>query len=343
MDARTKNVSSTVRRALRSLQGGVPPPFTAETLAQNPDRHLFRLKSLTPQPIFYRVGSEFRCAQDSFFGFYLLSQGIRSCISAVNFQIAGFHCVDSELYAPASALFYTSAYHALSGFLAINGRVLFDSMSFTWLSQEEAPSVIAACLTKKNAWTYEARARSHKSRWLELQAVFSLKTYTVPECFRRLFRYLYQGRLKKGSTLINYLDDPELHRAQLEDYLPEFLTRIAEIRHVALYRSSGEDPGAVEALLDGESVSQSSLGRQAQHLGLFSQSLLEETAKAVSRLVEGVRVHRDVRPFLYLATGQPWIDTPRTDLWEPNTIQGDVDFVQEWLKTCCEEDPVAKA
>jgi hypothetical protein len=327
--------AANVRKSFKLLANGAPP-FSSEVGAIASEagqglRNLFSNESLAASPIFYRINRDLCCAQTDFFGFYLLSQGIRSCLSSVNFHIAGCITLESELYAPAVALFYTSAYHALSGFLAVHGRVLLDSEVFTWISSEEKPPVIAACLTKNNNWKYERRTRSHTARWLELKNLFALNNFQIPSYFRQLFRSLYGSRRKPGATVYQLLTEPDKYRAQIEDYTDDFLKRIAEVRHAALYKSSGEDPHVVEAMVNREPVYSANLGRHAQEIGVFSQGLLDDASRSIRDMIESVVVHNEVKLYLYLGAGQPWVDEARCDLWGANSIQQNVDFIQRWL------------
>ncbi|HZF09697.1 MAG TPA: hypothetical protein VFE33_12980 [Thermoanaerobaculia bacterium] len=328
---------SNVRRSFRLLEQGIPP-FGDEvlTLAKEHDPefpNLFSEESLSAFPVIYRNGGELRCAQGSFFGFYLLCHAIRSCLSAVNFQIGGWLSANSSLYGPASGLFYTAAYHALAGFLAAHGRVLVDEQTFTWVFGEEKPQVVAACLTKENTWKFEGRRRSHDARWLELKSLFVRSSFEIPPYFRRLFSALYPNRYKRGVDILEILSNPKEHRAQLEDHIDEFLLRIAEIRHVAIYHSFGDDPHIVDALFNREPVpgAEKKLGNQSRELGLFSQCLLEDATAAVRRIVEGLKVPKNVKLFLYLGSGQPWMDKPRSELWEPNGTKDNVDAIWSWL------------
>jgi hypothetical protein len=98
-----------------------------------------------------------------------------------------------------------------------------------------------------------------------------------------------------------------------------------------------EDPHVVDAMVNGEYVQASKLGRQASELGLFAQDLLADTAYSVRVLIDGLQVSKELKSILYLGTGQMWMDRPRNDLWMPNDIQQHIDFIQGWLTTCDEE------
>ncbi|HVR06895.1 MAG TPA: hypothetical protein VMW75_02505, partial [Thermoanaerobaculia bacterium] len=182
-----------------------------------------------------------------------------------------------------------------------------------------------------NTWKYEERARGHVKRWLELSHLFCRSDFEIPVYFRHFFRQLFPTLRKPGATIMDTIKGPEGTRAELEDNIERFLRRIAETRHVALYRSFGEDPHVVEALVNRETTSIAKLGFQAQAVGVFARSLLAETARAVRELITTISVPHDLRPFVYFGAGQPWTDRPRLDLWLPSESREDIEFIKEWL------------
>lgn len=347
---------SNVRRSFRLLQEGIPP-FSSEimTLAKKEDpdfRGIFGDGSLSAHPVIYRGAGGLHCAQDSFFGFYLLCQSIRSCLSAMNFLVGGQLMAKAELYGPASGLFYTAAYHAVTGLLAANGRVLIDQQNVKWIfGTKRPPQVVAACLTRENNWSFEGRGGSHVDRWLEFKSLFVGGSFEIPAYFRRFFSVLYPNWLKPGVRVVlddrrvddgdqqprEYVDFAEIltnrekYRAQIEDYLDEFLKDIAQVRHEAIYRSFGDDPGAVEAMFNGEAVSRTALGHRSTELGLFSQGLLADATDAARYLMESLQVSKRIKLFLYLGCGQPWMDKPRSDFVEPSRLKDNVEHIWKWL------------
>ena len=99
--------------------------------AEMEDLVSFDAGGLTFDPWFCKDDCIYRCWNETTLGFYSFIASARGAFRAVNFLIAGHRSLAAELWAPANALFYTSAYHALQAYLGTVGRVVFDSPVWT--------------------------------------------------------------------------------------------------------------------------------------------------------------------------------------------------------------------
>lgn len=329
--------STTIRQAYTRLSKRIPEL----------DQHVFgtdlrglrlpavRTGSLTPWPVFYRADQTIECAQSDFFGFYALRRLLSSTLRAVNFQIAGALVATQRLYAPAVGLFYTSAYHALHSYLALNGVVIYGS--FHWPFPEESPQgsgrplQVAARLTKDNRWIFEPRRPSHARRWLELRPILRRPAGDIPDYFHRLFDAWFPGLRRDGATITEVLKDPVGTKACLTDHLDLFLGRLAEARAEALYNAFGEDADVVDALANRDAFTTLGIERHSAELGLFSQELLQDVASTARLLLEKSQMSSEVRRMLIVSLIYPTHDPPRVDGWADNPVARDIQYIQDWL------------
>ena len=217
------------------------------------------------------------CAQQKYLGFFVLRQAVRSLLLGVNYHVAGDVLLQMGLYGPAVASYSTAAYHALHSFLALEGRVLLDTPIWPLPSRsprEDQRQPYIALLTVRNSWVFEPRPRNHRSKWLEVRQAFASSPDALPACFHKLFGYMYRGVSQRGVDLVERMMNPGKYRVRLADRFGEFLTRIAETRHLSIYGSFGSDPNVVEALWNGDVFSTRGIDNQAIQFGDFAGSLL---------------------------------------------------------------------
>lgn len=200
-------------------------------------------------PWFYVEDGIIRSGQEAFFGFYALRNMIRGILLGEMFLNAGEILLDEKCHAPSVSLFYTSAFHLLHSFLALNGRVVVDQVhgppavtmhngdatSMGWQSFGKDREVIMGVHCKSNRWTFEGRPRNHPTRWRELQHVFHCAG--VPDCFADFFEYI----LSYGPDGIDR-DDP--------DFVKLGLDRLVSIRHASLYEGFGYDDYAFDQAIN---------------------------------------------------------------------------------------------
>ena len=114
--------------------------------------------------------------------------------------------------------------------------------------------------------------------------------------------------------------------------LEMFLKRIPEIRNLAIYRASGEDPHIVDALVNSDAFSRAGIEQQATEVALFSQELLGDVARATRTLLEEASaIQPRHKLLLLLGTGFPWVDEPRLEQWGHNPIREDLGAI--WYLT----------
>jgi len=296
-------------------------------------------------PVFGGTRDNITCTQSDYFGFYALSSAIKSLLRGINFIVASQSTLESGLLAPSIGLSYTGAFHSLMSFLALEGRPHFES--FGWARKQsdgnsgvvkkppELPTMVAAILKVNNRWSFECRTRSHKARWRELLQVFGKRSCTIPEYYRRLFNYMFWGRQKERIPVIDALKNPGILRAnrlQLEDAMDEFLDRIADVRHAALYRAFGEDPRVVEAIWNKEATSSSGIEGQAIEFCSFSEAMFAHVSSDVVGLISSLNPKASVRNALRVGIYFPGLDTPRVDDVSSEALRSQLWRIDTWLK-----------
>lgn len=305
----------------------------------------FHLEGLYPAPVFYGSRRKIACVQSDYFGFYVLANAIRSILRCVNFVVASRATLESRLLAPSVALSYTAAFHGLMAHLALEGRSYFEC--FNWaekqaddsLKQSDRPHempIVVGVLKRNNMWNFECRSRSHKVRWRELLQLFAKPSYEIPKYYHELFEYMFAGRLKGMGTsfLKEYLLHPELresYKVKLEDAKEEFIDRIAEVRHRALYGAAGEDPGVVTALWNRDVTSSSGIERQAVSFYSFSESMLDHVSSDLVELLSATNPIASVRKALCGCIYIQWFDSPLTEDVPRETFESRVRWIKKWL------------
>jgi hypothetical protein len=289
--------------------------------------------SLTIQPVLYTDGSMIHCAQADYVGFYAFQQAVRCLLLGVNHHVAGDLLVTSDLYGPAVASYYTSAYHALHAFLALEGRVFFESP--IWPIPSRRPThgrrgPFIGLLTRNNSWVFESRQRTHRAKWREVRQAFP-QPNDLPHAFHGLFDYMYQGVFQRGADPVDVIQNPDRFRIRLADRFTEFLNRIAETRHQSIYESFGSDPHVVEALWNRDAFSTSGIDNQSLHFGGFAGTLLLNVASNVQNLIEKLNPTPEVRTALLLSIHIPWFDEPQIDSISIPVLQSTVTTINDWI------------
>lgn len=277
-----------------------------------------------------------------YFGFYALRTILRAIFMSINYQIAGHHSLSKKYLAPSTVLFYTSAYHAIHGYQALHGRVLSDLNWRADTSDDRNPAskkslrhrLVLGVLTKSNAWKFEPRYASHSSVWRELSQVFASSKFEVPKYFDDFFNFLYRGQFEGYENMADAVLEPDKYRYKLSDHIEEFLERISDLRHFAIYESTGVEPGLVDAMVDGSPYSIDAIPRQCEEFGLFSYRLLEDVTKQARAIVEEIRPNREVREALFVEVLLDHFDEPDIDAYGDRETAKDVRFLWNWLRMC---------
>lgn len=250
---------------------------------------------------------------------------------AVNFLVAGKCLLSRMHYAPAVAIFYTSAYHSLHAFLALNGRVIFDPV---WWENDDPNNTqaIISILKSNNKWQFEPRKRSHSQRWKELTQIFSPSNEVIPSYYQHLFEHLYRGRMKKSNTpFIEYLRDPISNSITLRDALPDFLNDIAKIRHSSLYEGLGIDPGLYDALANRDCISETGYPERTNALEQFAYSSCEDVALQTLEIISGLTLNLELHKKIWLRIVYPWMDEPQMNDFADCKLKDVLHRIQELI------------
>jgi hypothetical protein len=309
----------------------------------------FQLCGLHPRPVFYGQKQNIISAQSDFFGFYVLANAIRSMLRGINFIVASQCVLESKLLAPSVALSYTAGFHGLMAHLALEGRPFFEDGCFAWAEKRSDGTLavvkpptdlpfIAAVLRENNTWSFECRKRSHKTCWRELLHLFDKDSYTIPQYYYALFEYLFRGRQKEQKLgvepLKERIENPalcEANKLRLEDAKEEFLDRIAEIRHRALYGAFGEDPGVVEAMWNNDVTSSLGIERQTNEFYSFSKAMLDHVSSDIVELLSVLNLIVSVRKALCVCVYVQWFDTPLPDDMHSKFLASRIRWIERWL------------
>lgn len=330
-------VATNIQQSFRRLSASVPDfhdDFQAIAASDASYERPFALHgALTFRPVLYTDGSTINCAQAGYVGFYAFQQAIRSLLLGVNHHIAGDVLISSDLYGPAVASYYTSAYHAIHAWLALEGRVFFESPIWPIASRSAAQAgrgPFIGLLTRNNSWIFESRQRNHRAKWREVRQAFP-EPNDLPDAFHILFDYMYRGVFQQGADLIDVIQNPDQYRIRLADRYTEFLNRIAETRHLSIYESFGSDPHIVEALWNRDAFSTRGIDNQSLHFGAFAGALLSNVASDIHDLIETLNPTPDVRTALLLSIHMPWFDEPQIDSISIRTLQSAVRTINDWI------------
>ena len=203
------------------------------------------------QPIpwfYYDKKNELQSPQQIIFGVYAFSNIIRNILISISFIQAGELLRTNDFIASSIMNYYTSAFHLLKSFLAINGRIIIEKVLGTlvlgpnWSEHKilDPPvEVIVAKLTKKNIWKFEPRKRAHYNRWKEIEPILLKNEENLYGLFIAFLKYI----LLYGSYTPS--DDDEIIR--------EGLKRLCDIRHESVYMGYGYDDYAFDRMINKES------------------------------------------------------------------------------------------
>lgn len=331
-------VATNIEHSFRLLNNGVPEyseDFQTLACAQPSYKRPFALRgSLTVDPVLYNDGARVVCAQSEYLGFYALKQVIRGILQGINYQIAGDILASAELYGPAVAAYYTAAFHALNSFLALEGRVFLDNTIWPLVLDSEPVEQrdpFIAMLTRHNAWVFEPRSRNHRQKWLEVSQAYVSRPEDLPDCFHNLFRYMYRGVSQPNVDIMEKIQNPSKYRLQLSDRFEEFLIRIAETRHRAIYASFGSDPDIVEGLWNRDLFSTRGIDNQTSEFGAFSDSLLTHVSLETHELINDLNPNPEVRKVFGLSVHLLWFDDPLIDSISNPRLRGYVTDINAWI------------
>ncbi|MEU3189178.1 hypothetical protein ABZ686_00720 [Streptomyces sp. NPDC006992] len=214
------------------------------------------------------------CPQKNVLGLYFIRSAIRSSLIGFRSILAGAILAEKGFHAASTAMYYTSSFHALDGLLASRGRALIqpargqaqyrETPSSSLLEHATLPGdpkIICATISRTGSWSFEARKRSHVTRWAELKQLVSSKDSSFPRPLIEALAYA--------------------SRCDPNEEIPLLLSRgvpaLAGLRHQALYEGFGYDDDAFEAVVNRENAYQSSITRRTEVLRNLAIALLESS------------------------------------------------------------------
>ena len=288
----------------------------------------------------FEAGSDGRIntPQGRVFGLQLFRAALRSALLNARALTAGDLLQDHGMFAAASALYYTGAFHGLDGLLASRGRVLIHSVRGpmhaheehfpngghrAWLEFDELPGhpeVLCGVLSLKpqEHWMFEPRGRTHQQRWAELKQLVSARCSTLP-----------------GYVLdaLRYAVGPGGESLAIAELLHEGIPALARLRHQALYEGFGYDDLAFDGVMNGDNPGYG-LALRCEVLKTLAEGLLANSMSVADVLFEwesgetpnASRVSRR----LALSVMIPSFETRDTDL-AGHPLGGRVAKIHRWL------------
>jgi len=199
-----------------------------------------------PIPWFYRdIANELQSPQEAFFGFYILRNAVRGIFLGLRNIQAGDLLRKYDFLSASVTSYYTAAFHLLSSFLALNGRIIIENLLSVKVLRRKngvnhvksilAPSsysIIIARLTKNNTWKFENLSRTHKAVWRELEDILLKRTDEIETLFTSFLEdILYYDNSISGVDLVR-----------------KGIQRLIDVRHECIYRGYGYDDIAHDAI-----------------------------------------------------------------------------------------------
>lgn len=264
-------------------------------------------------PRFYGSGNPRRCVQSEWFGFYALRLAARSLMQAANFLVASMNVFQIGLNAPAVTLAYNAAFLTLHGYLALDGRVYCEDR--TGLQEANHWNVT---LTSDGKWAIAGIKRDHMSKWMLLKrTVYEMGGQELPHYFNSLFHCLCRPRYEPHMTLKDIIRNRSaglegVGLIPMSERLDEFLSLIAEARHIANYEGLGDDARVVDAMVNGEGGGD--LSETAKAFLVLSHDFVEDVAARTRALLAEVPWEQTSRQFWCMSCLYPFFDEPRHHL-----------------------------
>jgi len=281
--------------------------------------HMFSFLGLPPTPIGVAISKEgcLRSPQAPIFGFYALRNIVRSILLGARPFEAGNLLLSRGFLAAAVASYYTSAFHLLSGLLALNGRVWFDEVAVLSSVKKENIECAVGRLTRSNSWLIERRSRSHGRKWAELGQACEESKGLVDNRFVDLL-----------SGLVNYGPYPF---GDEKTVLSDSLRRVAELRHAALYQGFGFDEFAFD--LASENGDRVVLSQRATSFRGFVRHLMGVVLDGFETLIARSTASTLVmiRPMLLMSVYAPPFEVTLAEGIEDDALADKVRVVRSWM------------
>lgn len=326
---------SNVRNSISILNDG---PFPVPSGWPSGQPHFYG--GLSFSPAFYGSKGDVRCFQGDVFGFYALRAGVRGALLAVNYLTAATHLANIGHHGPSVLCAYTCAFQCLHSWLALYGRVFPDPVY--WWTTDLSPRphdvvAVLATLSKSSKWSFHTDRRSHGRRWSNLREIVTSRHEALPQYFEIAFDALFDRGRCPRQTLDDLVQDGPAKAEPLsavlreparfsprwssaEEVLKDFLWQITEVRHGALYASSGDDPFLTNALLNGDAVT-GDLGAQAKSLCAFAAEMLLDVSQQWRAILDIANPSVEVLKWLNIFVHFPLFDRPKIQDLQPSRLR----------------------
>lgn len=259
--------------------------------------------------------------QEEYFSFYLLRNLLRGLFLSINSMVAGKNCLEKGLFAPATMLFYNSAFHSLNSYLSINGIVLTHACQKETQKTIKNLSIKAMFSSEKKNWTIEKFRVKHTNRWLLLEQVFKRKGVIVPDSFTNLFNSFYNPKYYKQEINNPLLKDYNYNSEPItfHNKLNEFLKMIANQRHFSVYQSFGSTSEIFQEIINRDSLSDRGIDANAITFSKFANEFFDEVINTTTdKIVSNLTLENASRSALIHSVFNPWFDEPRIELLPSN-------------------------
>lgn len=270
-------------------------------------------KSIPLLPVFYEdIDKGLKCYQYDTLGFFAVRCAFRGIFLSVNYLVAADQNFESKLYGPAINNYYTSAYHILSAFLALNRRVYLESQDYQWEGVEELKFNIVASYSKGH-WHLEKRKRGHFTKWNEISL---LRLIEYPDSLKQLFAFWFKDWFKEDISVEEYLIR-KIKKENLgacfsiNDKISELMKRLTDTRHRSVYFSFGSDPRVATDIVNNDAFSTKGIELQANAFKNFTYQFLIENVESLTEFLNSVSIHKGTRDLLHTTILWPWFDQPK--------------------------------
>ncbi len=270
-------------------------------------------KSIPLIPVFYEDSDKYLiCYHIDTLGFFAVRCAFRGIFLSVNYLAAADQNFENRLYGPAINNYYTSAYHILSAFLALNRRMYLESQDYQWEYVGEQKFNIVASYSNGH-WHFEKRKRGHFTKWNEISL---LRLIEYPDSLKQLFTFWFKDWLKEDISVEEYLVR-KLKKENMgvcfsiNDKISELIKRFIETRHRSVYFSFGSDPQVVTDLVNNDALSTKGIELQANAFKNFTYQFLIENVELLTEFLNSVSIHKKTRAMLHTTILWPWFDQPK--------------------------------
>jgi len=292
-------------------------------------------KYVTNKPLFILDENKLTSKTEKNFGFYVLPNAIRGIFKSINFHAAGNSSLNDKLFAPSILNYYTSAFHNLETFLALNGILYFFPSIIK--NEEKIESVnqltVLRYSFKKNKWCIEGGKLSHKDRWFELKRIFSDEINT-PTVFLNLFDYFfkasYHNKIIKNPIFAKYYKNkkPILYKENID----EFLKLISNTRHLSAYNSFGSDPTVIGDLINHDIYSDDGIDLQAKYYHYLSKRFMEINLENITHIINELRINSKIKEAVWLTTLNEYFDEVKFNKIEDKNLMNNLIELYNWLR-----------